>query len=215
MRRGQPSVVYQPGLASILGRPTCFACYRPQSHCVCDLAQPFRAHCNILILQHPHERRKYHSTTKLLTRAVVNSTLLRGIEFDSDALTRMLANQRAFLLYPGAAARDCGDVRLDERSTVIAIDGTWVEARKIVFRNPFLRALPRLTFRTPIRSEYRIRKQPKLGCLSTLESVGHLLKQSAAASGCEQAVAAYDSLFTGFSRMIDRQLQHWPRRLAE
>ena len=51
------------------GRPTCYRCYRPESHCVCGLVPPFEAHCGLLVLQHPHERRKYYSTARLDCRS--------------------------------------------------------------------------------------------------------------------------------------------------
>ena len=174
------------------------------------MVAPFRAHCDILVLQHPHERRKYYSTTKLLTAAVTNSKILRGIEFSPAILPGQ--GQNCYLLYPGIGAADCSEAALTPSSTVVVIDGTWIEARKIVFRNKFLKSLPRLTFKNPIGSNYRIRKQPKHGCLSTLESVGHLLKLNAVAQGRADLVRSYDLLFDGFSRMIEQQLQHWPDR---
>ena len=212
MPRVFPPNPYLNGKATIIGRPTCYECFRPSNQCVCHLVKPFRAHFNTLILQHPHERKKYYSTAKLLTRAVENARILRGIEFDPNLLEIPLAGQKSYLLYPTSKAMDCADVCLDESCTVIVVDGTWNEAGKIVFRNQFLKSLPTLTFKHSLQSQYRIRKQPKAGCLSTLESVGHLLKLNAAVSGNEDLIGSYDSLFEGFERMIDQQLQFWPTR---
>lgn len=60
------------------GRPTCYSCFRPKSHCVCGTVSPIEAHCNLLILQHPNEWRKY-STAKLVTKTIVNARTLRGV----------------------------------------------------------------------------------------------------------------------------------------
>lgn len=212
MRPSFATNIHDPGRITILGRPTCFDCFRPHSHCVCNFIPPFAAHCNTLILQHPHERKKYYSTVKLLSKAVTNLTLLRGLEFDATALENKLHGQKPYLLYPSADAIDCTDVTLDSGNTVIVIDGTWREAQKIIFRNRFLTALPCLSFKSPITSKYRIRKQPKAGYLSTLESLGYLLKLNAQSSGNELLAAKYDSLFEGFHRMIDQQLNYWPVR---
>ena len=53
-------------------------------------------------------------------------------------------------------------LRLNRRTalTLIALDGTWWQARKLLNLNPGLAALPRVAF-TPRRlSDYRIRRQP-------------------------------------------------------
>ena len=192
-------------------RPTCFSCLRPTSHCVCDLVAPFEAHTNILVMQHPHEWRKYYSSTKLVFRAIKNSRYVRGVVFDESQIAHATRGQRVHLLYPSTDARDCEAVPLTTDDTVIVIDGTWDEAQKILFRNPFLRSFPALSFSRPLRSQYRIRKQPKAHCLSTLESVGHLLMLNAAAQGMHHKIAAYRSLFEGFEKMINQQLQYWPR----
>lgn len=188
-------------------RPMCYKCFRPESYCVCNLVKPFNAHTNFLILQHPHERRKYHSSTKIVLSAIQNSRLLRGITFNPDEVMNLIPNQTPYILYPSKDAIDCKEVALDKNSTVIVIDGTWIEARKLMFRNPFLRALPKLTFKETIRSQYKIRRQPKDNCLSTLECIGHLLLQTASA----EEVKNYKSLLIGFDQMVETQLKYFPR----
>lgn len=169
------------------------------------------AHVNILILQHPNERAKYYSTAKLVQGAVINSQLLRGVEFEQEVVERVLAGRNARLLFPGPDALDCEKVPLDENATVVVIDGTWSEAGKIVRRNPVLASLPRISFARPLRSEYRIRRQPKEFCLSTVESVGHFLRLNAAALGRPEMNTRYETLFSAFRRMVDQQLGYWGR----
>ncbi|NDC37562.1 MAG: DTW domain-containing protein [Proteobacteria bacterium] len=179
---------------------------------MCGLIASFSAHVNTLVLQHPNERRKYYSTAKLLSTAVTNCTVMRGVEFDPEHLARITAGQNCYLLYPSREARDCSEVPLSNQETIIVVDGTWREAAKIVFRNPFLQSLPRLSFKEELQSRYRIRKQPKQGCLSTIESVAHLLKRNALVSGAAESVPRYDSLLEGFERMIAQQVAFWPTR---
>ena len=144
------------------GRPTCYACFRPKSHCQCDSIIPFEAHCNLLILQHPHERRKYYGTAKIAAKAIRNSKLLRGIQFAPGEIERAISPKKPYLLYPGKDASDCESILLDQDDIVIVIDGTWDEAGKILYRNPMLKTLPRISFKNPYRSNYKIRKQPKI-----------------------------------------------------
>lgn len=193
------------------GRPTCYTCLRPSSHCLCKLLETFDAHCNILILQHPNEYRKYYSTAPLVTLSIRNSKLIRSIEFPESLLKKEISNLSPYLLYPGSQAVDCEDVALNKNNVVIVIDGTWSEAKKIVKRNPTLCSLPQLSFKRLIRSEYRIRKQPKDNYLSTVESIAHLLDLNACAHGKTQESKRYQNLLTAFNTMVERQICYFPR----
>jgi DTW domain-containing protein len=165
----------------------------------------------VLILQHPNERHKYYSTAKLVTRALSNARILKGVEFDSQHLARAVQGQHPYLLYPGSESADCKEVSLDARSTIIVVDGTWSEAGKIVYRNPLLKSFPRVSFAEVIESKYRIRKQPKQGCLSTLESLAHLLIRNAVAQGKLEYVERYEEMLRVFSKMVDQQISFFPR----
>jgi len=190
------------------GRATCYTCFRPSSHCVCQDITPFDAHTTILILQHPNEWRKYYSTAKLVKQTVRNSVLLRGVTFDEKALTQTIASYQPYLLYPGPSSVDCEEFELSTDNLIIVLDGTWDEAQKIVYRNSLLHDIPRVSFRRPLASTYRIRKPPRGGYLSTVESVGHLLTLNAVRSGRSHMIPTYQGLFRAFDRMVERQLQH-------
>ena len=199
-------------IAGILDpRAMCYKCIRPASNCVCEYIKTFKAHCNFLILQHPHERKKYYSTSKIVLNAISNSKVMHGVTFDEPEVMSSLEGQNTYLLYPAVDAIDCATLDLNEDSTVIVIDGTWVEARKIVYRNKFLQTLPKISFKQPILSEYKIRKQPKDFCLSTLECIGHLLKLSASAKDNSALTKNYDELFSAFNKMVEKQLNYFPR----
>jgi DTW domain-containing protein YfiP len=135
----------------------------------------------------------------------------RGVEFSPETLHAAIASHETFLLYPGKDAVDCEEVALSSRSRVIVIDGTWDEAQKIVYRNPVLHSVQRISFRKPMISTYRIRKPPKGGYLSTVESVAHLLTLNAVVSGCAHKIPTYQGLFSLFNEMVNRQLKHMGR----
>ena len=193
------------------GRATCYTCLRPQAHCVCGFITPFAAHTNLLLLQHPNEWRKYYSTAKLVRQAITNASLMRGVTFEEDTLRASLAPHETYMLYPGADACDCEEVELSEKHLIVVIDGTWDEAQKIVHRNSILHNIPRISFNRAFTSTYRIRKPPKVGYLSTVESVGHLLTLNAVRSGKAQMIPTYQGLFRLFDEMISRQLAHMGR----
>lgn len=195
-------------------RPTCYECFRPFTHCICKLVNRFCAHCNVLIVQHPNERRKYYNTAKLLLKALENSSLLRGIEFTDDVWAERLKGQQGYLLFPADDALDLSEISLGIHDTVVVVDGTWSEAGKIISRNKWLHNLPKVSFRVPIRSNYRIRKQPKEHYLSTLESVAYLLKLNAIGSRQEGVVPRYDEILAAFDQMVEKQLTYWPRSVS-
>ena len=193
------------------GRATCYACFRPRTHCVCGYLQPFEAHTNLLLLQHPNEWRKYYSTAKLVKDSILNAELWRGVTFSPEKLRAATTTYDTYLLYPGIEAVDCEDVALSSSSRIIVIDGTWDEAQKIVYRNPVLHSVRRISFTKPILSTYRIRKPPKGGYLSTVESIAHLLTLNAVISGCAHKIPTYQGLFALFNEMVNRQLKHMGR----
>lgn len=190
------------------GRPTCYSCIRPTTHCICKQVEPFTAHTNFLVLQHPNEWRKYYSTAKLVRQSIHNSSILRGVIFAENELEKALGSYQPYMLYPGAESHDCEEVELSDNNLIIVLDGTWDEAQKIVYRNSMLHSIPRISFRRPLTSTYRIRKPPKGGYLSTVESVGYLLTLNAVRSGRAHMIPTYQRLFQSFNQMVERQLSH-------
>jgi DTW domain-containing protein YfiP len=139
--------------------------------------------------------------------------MLRGVEFNPELLAEKLSNSNFYLLYPGPDSIDCEGLPLSEQDSIIVLDGTWSEAGKILYRNPILKTLKKVSFKRNLKSEYKIRKQPKEKYLSTIESVGHLLKLNAATSSMHKdadLMVKYDRLFSVFAAMVDKQLAYWP-----
>ena len=79
------------------------------------------------------------------------------------------------LLYPGAGAIDI--VRSPPRGpvTLVVVDGTWAQTKKVVTSNPNLAALPRYAFVPSRPSEYRIRREPNATSVATIEALVHAL----------------------------------------
>ncbi len=92
-----------------------------------------------------------------------------------DALELYDPRRPAALLYPGPGAVDVERSPPPTDITLVVVDGTWSQARKLIGLNPALAALPRYAFRPPRPSEYRIRKEPQAHYVSTLEALIHVL----------------------------------------
>ncbi|EQC29896.1 hypothetical protein SDRG_12440 [Saprolegnia diclina VS20] len=156
-------------------REVCVGCDRPPCVCYCDLlpsprlSPGFRIHC----IQHPNEaKRKALSSVPLLAHALDDFTLEVG---DVASAPPSEYRRQRVLLFPGPTAtllmpRDIANLEL------VVVDGTWKEAKRIVHQSESLQALPRVLIACEGASLYgTLRKEPKDGCVSTLEAVAQAI----------------------------------------
>jgi hypothetical protein len=136
-----------------------------------------------------------------------NSELHLGVSFEDHPRVRALcAEEGTALLFPGEGAADPASLRGRPPRTVILVDGTWSQARKVLNQNPFLKSLPRIGL-SPLRpSNYRIRAEPSVECLSTIEALVQLL------GALEGAPERFQPVLEAFDRMIDLQIAERDRR---
>jgi len=109
--------------------------------------------------------------------ALANSELHVGVDFQAVERVRSLAAERSgevALLFPSEAE---GDPPRPDRppGTLLVLDGTWPQARKLLRLNPALGQLPRIGLRPRRPGNYRIRREPAAHCLSTVEAVAEVL----------------------------------------
>ncbi len=142
-------------------------------------------------------------TARMATLCLPNSELLVGLHWDDDRrLAAALADpaRTPVLLYPGPDARDILTDPPRGPVTLIAVDGTWSQAKMLVRDNPILHALPRYAFVAPELSHYRIRKEPSDEFCSTIEALMHAL------GALEGEPARFRALLAPFHAMVDAQL---------
>lgn len=124
-----------------------------------------------------------------------------------DARRPLGLPEGAVLLYPGPDARDLATLAPAERpNALVVIDGTWHQARTLYRELPALQALPKVSFDASRPSRYRIRKQPRMECVSTLEAVVRALEL------LEPGLEHLEGLLGSFEAMIDLQLATAARR---
>lgn len=198
-------------------RPFCDRCLRPKVACFCAELKPFDPGFDLVILQHPKERRKSTASARMAHLAISTSTLVQGVDCDAHPEVRARLEDPSRLcvvLYPGreAVALDSpeGLGRLRKvvgglRLTVFVIDGTWSTARTLLAKSPAVAALQCVAF-TPSRpSEYGFKKQPSRYCLSTVEAVIELVRTLAPGVDTGQMARA-------FREMVERQLAYTEER---
>jgi len=90
-------------------------------------------------------------------------------------------NAKSYLLFPlqGAGAfSSLNSTWIKEEKkliNIIVIEGTWSQARVMLAKSPYLKALPRVTLLKPRTSRFKIRSQPTPESLSTIEAIGYAL----------------------------------------
>ena len=162
-----------------------------------------------MILQHPRERDMAIGTARMATLCLPHSQLLVGMRWEDDPQLAAVLADRArtpILLYPGPGAKDLLAEPPPGPVTLIAVDGTWSQAKTIVRDNPILQALPRYAFVAPEASHYRIRKEPSDEYCSTIEALMHAL------GALEGDPAKFRALLDPFHAMVDAQLAHQDAR---
>jgi DTW domain-containing protein YfiP len=182
----------------------CARCERPVSVCYCHALVTLETRTRIVILQHPREQGMPIGTAHMATLCLPQASLHVGIEWDdSDVLREACADPERppVLLYPGPDARDILTEPPRHPVTLVVVDGTWSQARGLVRDNPRLASLPRYAFRAPRPSNYRIRKEPRVEYVSTLEALVHVL---GALEGDPERFAA---LRRPMDAMVDAQIE--------
>ncbi len=183
-------------------RPRCDRCQRPLDHCLCPLIPSLDSRTRVVVLQHPSETAHALNTARLAALGLVNAELRVGEVFEDLAGLLVTPGYRPVLLFPVEQAQalvaygETGDKPL----LLIVPDGTWRKARKLLYLNPLLDALPRVTVAGVAPSRYRLRKAPEPGAVSTIEAVVQALNV------LEQP-ASFDGLLRPFEALIEGQIK--------
>jgi DTW domain-containing protein YfiP len=158
------------------------------------------------LLQHPRERYVPIGTARLAHLCLPNSELRRGVDFDNDVGVRaaLASGPPAYLLFPGPNAMDLAVAKPEGPITLVVVDGTWSQARHLAQRNATLAALPQIRFTPAVPSNYRIRKEPALDYVATVEAIAQVL------GILEGDPARFRTLLRPFEAMVDTQL-HFAR----
>lgn len=181
-------------------RPTCLRCLRPLSVCWCTDLTPLETRTRVVFLQHPCEARVAIGTARIAHLGLAGSELHEGIDFSSHPRIRQLiAQPGTALLFPGPDAVS-PDALPSPPETLLVIDGTWPQARKMVSLNPALRTLPRIGFVPKKPGNYRIRREPARHCVATVEAVVEVL------AAFERNEERFAPLLQAFTSMVDRQI---------
>jgi DTW domain-containing protein YfiP len=151
----------------------------------------------VLIVRHHWEAWKSTGTARLAALALSNARILDMAAENPEPVRAELARlEGAWLLYPGREA----EARLTEPpQTLVVLDGTWRQTRKMLRRLPELSRLPRLALESaPLRP--RLRATPGESARSTLEAIADAL-------GLLDSPALAEHLLTLHQRFVHQTLR--------
>ena len=178
-------------------RERCYDCFRPLELCFCESIPRINNETEIVILQHTRERFHPFNTARILRKALAKSNLVIGYTPDLAAMD-LPFETGCGLLYPNEDARSLGDLLPEQRPRqLVVIDGTWHHA-KTVFRDvATVQKLPRYKISPSVPGQYRIRREPDLQSLSTLEATVAALRELEPNLDVERLLSAFDAMVLG------------------
>ena len=196
------STALREDLAAGGHRQICYECHKPLGLCVCKTMPRVDNRTGVIVLQHPRERLHPIGTARFARLGLAHSRVeVAWNAGDREATRPSWVPEGAALLYPGAGARDLKDIAPSERPRdLVVIDGTWHTARTLFRDKAWLHRLPRVRLSPDEPSRYRIRREPTLDSLSTIEAVVLALRI------LEPETRGLDDLLRAFDAMIDAQL---------
>ncbi len=188
----------------------CGRCRRPESVCYCAHLVSLPTRTRVILLQHPRERHVPIGTARLAHLCLPGSELHVGVDFEDDRQVQAAlagdTGRPAYLLFPGPHAIDLAQAEAEARLagpiTLVVVDGTWWQARKLLKRNAALAALQQIRFTPPAPSRYRIRREPADHCVATVEALALVL------GALEGEPQRFAGLLRPFEAMIDTQIHY-------
>ncbi|MSQ85136.1 MAG: DTW domain-containing protein [Myxococcales bacterium] len=132
----------------------------------------------ITLLTHNREFNKRSNTGQLVLQVLGEQA--EQIRWDRllppTALMRQIEAGGVALVYPSATSDYFCDISNIQQ--FILIDGTWLAARKMYHRSPYLHNIPRVSLQPSGPSRYNLRPNQKIGGLCTAECVIEILQKT-------------------------------------
>jgi len=199
-------------------RTLCKVCVQPEFGCYCPQVKRFDPKIHFVVLIHPLEVKRRIATGRMSHLCLEGSNLIKGQDFTQDPLVNDLIadpQHHSVILYPGLHSKNLSTMNEFEKKTLIpsgkklrvfVIDGTWATARKMTRRSENLKTLPRICFSPTTPSNFRVRKQPKPECYSTIEAIHHTIELLGESQNFPVQERSHDHLLSVFNYMVERQL---------
>ncbi|MFP4164915.1 MAG: tRNA-uridine aminocarboxypropyltransferase [Chitinispirillaceae bacterium] len=168
----------------------CSRCFRSAPMCICGKTESLQNFIRVIILQHPQEQLKMLNSARLASFILENSSLKVGLSwpnFKTVAGANEQPSQWGILYLKNKTdiSKTDSPVQIINRKRkkvedftllrgIIALDGSWKQAKAMWWRNPWFLRLNRISLNPHHPS---LRTQVKEGALSTIEALAFTLEQ--------------------------------------
>ncbi|MFC1610974.1 tRNA-uridine aminocarboxypropyltransferase [Myxococcota bacterium] len=187
-------------------RAMCYRCYRPELTCVCASITQVDNKTPVFLLQHPRERHHPIGTERFVRLGLRRSYVEVCSPREQARLSERLPPDTA-LLFPSKRAEDLATIPAADRpANLLVIDGTWNHTLTMVREWRWLQQMRHVRIAPRAPSQYRLRREPTVECVSTIEAVVDALKL------LEPETVGLNHLVGAFTRMIDTQIELKGRR---
>jgi DTW domain-containing protein YfiP len=187
----------------------CERCFRPKDNCLCGKPPVLDTRTKVVILQHPQEQLKVLNSARLAHLMLRNSRIFVGLSWSNfkkvAGSEEMPSEWGVLFLTPDR--KDCDHplsiVNRKKKPVenglslrgIVALDGSWKQAKALWWRNPWLLKLNRISLNPNHPS---LRPQVKQEGLSTIEAIAFVLEH------LEKNLEIGDSLRQNYERLIMR-----------
>ncbi len=192
-------------------RLTCTGCDFILSRCMCETLLPIHNQTELIILQHPSEKKHALNTVRLMIKSFKKISVFLGEHFnESNELKNILASNNVALIFPSNQSLSLNNetARNTKITHLILIDGPWKKAKKIYYGSSILHSLPCYRLNPSEKTKYKIRSSKFEDSLSTLEASIEALK-------IIEPSLDTNSLEKSFLKMIDDQIKKMGAEIIE
>lgn len=180
LKKQLEAVATRPFNARGIAIKRCQRCMLAQQHCICPWRVTQNSRLDWVLLVHHDEVFKPTNTGRLIADILPRNTW--AFEWSRtcppDALIQLLQDpkRQCVLLFPASSESTIVTHQqvksAHKQVTMILLDGTWKQARKMYRTSQWLKGLPHLEFQldSVTQTQYAVRKAPKTGQLATAES---------------------------------------------
>lgn len=180
---------------------------------MCRYVKPIATQTKFVILMHPKEFKKTKNGTGRLTHlSLPNSELYIDEDFSFHSAVNALIhdpNNLCYVLYPGKNSLNLNSQKIETHNkqiVIFIIDSTWSCSVKMLRVSNNLKRLPKISFTHSKTSQFVIKEQPEIHCLSTIESTLSVLELLNAQGVEKIEEGAFESFLDPFKSMVEYQI---------
>lgn len=191
----------------------CEQCCLSEFYCICNDIKTVHAACDFIVILHRNEVFKPTNSGKLIGNTFPENTYFFSWDRNEPAQTLLDlvgdSNRQCVIVFPLDQKTDRVEwqevakttLTLQKKLTMILLDGTWRQARRMFNASKWLHHLPVLSLTPQQQAKYLTRKVIHKHYLSTAESTALALEVLEFKQESEQLLTSFDLFNLRYARM--------------